>query len=177
MNIQHIFDELESATDFELFRLKSAIEKVLEDPERTTVLKRKIQVGVAVEYFCTERNKAVLCTVLKVGRSRVSVREQDTGQQWSLPFYFLNLDHVETTLVSNKAVGLSKAELAIGETVGFINNKDSQEYIGQVSKLNPKRAVVLVNNTAWTVPYSMLFPVLTSEAGESKQTLLLAERD
>ena len=106
MNIQQIFDELESATDFELFRLKSAIEKVLEDPERTNALKRKIQVGMAVEYFCTERNKAVLCTVLKVGRSRVSVREQDTGQQWSLPFYFLNLDHVETTLVSSKAVGL-----------------------------------------------------------------------
>ncbi|WP_122055704.1 hypothetical protein [Vibrio sp. Evd11] len=177
MNIQHIFEELESATDFELFRLKSAIEKVLEDPDRTHALKRKIQVGMTVEYFCTERNKALLCTVLKVGRSRVSIREQDTGQQWSLPFYFLNLDHVETTLVSNKAVGLSKAELAIGETVGFINSKDNQEYIGQVSKLNPKRAVVLVGNTGWTVPYSMLFPVLTSEAGESKQTLLLAERD
>ena len=126
MNIQQIFDELESATDFELFRLKSAIEKVLEDPERTNALKRKIQVGMAVEYFCTERNKAVLCTVLKVGRSRVSVREQDTGQQWSLPFYFLNLDHVETTLVSSKAVGLSALSTS---TVCFIAAINCAAYI------------------------------------------------
>ncbi|MCG9552894.1 hypothetical protein L1D11_05735 [Vibrio sp. Isolate32] len=173
MNIQQVFEELEKASDFELFRIKSAIEKVLEDPDRAKALKAKMTVGMEVEYFCTERNHYMLCSILKVGRTRVEIREKETGKGWSLPFYFLNLDHIDTELISNKAVGLSKAELSIGQTVGFISSRDNQEYIGQVSKLNPKRAVVLVANTAWTVPYSMLFPVLDSEAGLVKQTLIL----
>ncbi|HFQ5013658.1 hypothetical protein [Vibrio rumoiensis] len=49
---------------------------------------------------------------------------------------------------------MPKAELSIGYTIGLANNK---EYIGQVSKLNPKRAVILVENTAYIVLYSMLY--------------------
>ena len=176
MNIQQIFEALETASDFELFRLKSAIEKVLEDPDRVRALKAKMAVGMEVEYFCTERNYPVLCTILKVGRTRVEIIEKETGKGWSLPFYFLNLDHIDTELISNKAVGLSKAELSIGQTVGFISSRDNQEYIGQVSKLNPKRVVVLVGNTAWTVPYSMLFPVLDSEVGQTQQRLIFVDK-
>ncbi|MEI8634058.1 hypothetical protein P4S72_22185 [Vibrio sp. PP-XX7] len=72
---------------------------------------------------------------VKDGRSQHLSVNKIQGSMVSAFLSFLNLDHVETTLVSNKAVGLSKAELAIGETVGFINSKDNQEHIGQVSKL------------------------------------------
>lgn len=172
MQIQQFFEELKTATDFELFRLQSAIQKALEDPERTKALKLKIQVGMKVDYFCNERNHSIPCTVLKVGRSRVDVQESGIQKRWSIPFYYLNLDHIETDIVSLNTKGMSKAELFIGCTVGFINNKDNNEYIGQVSKLNPKRAVILVHSTAWTVPYSMLFPVIASEAEEYHQVLL-----
>ena len=173
MQIQQLFEELESASDFELFRLQSAIQKMLDDPERTTQLKQKIQVGMKVDYFCTDRNLSIPCSILKVGRSRVGVQENDTQKRWSVPFYHLNLDHIETEIVSLNIKGMSKAELSIGCTVGFIRNKDNREYIGQVSKLNPKRAMVVVQDTVWKVPYSMLFPVITSEATEHNQVLLL----
>ncbi|EKO3643840.1 hypothetical protein P0F25_000263 [Vibrio metschnikovii] len=172
MQIQQFFEELESASDFELFRLQSAIQKMLEDPERTKQLKRKIQVGMKVDYFCIVRNHAIPCSILKIGRSRVDVQEDDTQKRWSIPFYHLNLNHIETEIVSLNIKGMSKAELSIGCTVGFISNKDNREYIGQISKLNPKRAVVLVQNTAWNVPYSMLFPVITTEITEHNQVLL-----
>ena len=172
MQIQQIFEELESASDFELFRLQSAIQKVLEDPERTRKLKLKLQAGMKVEYFCPDRNLAVPCAILRIGRSRAEVQENITQKRWSIPFYYLNLDHIETEIMSLNIKGMSKAELSIGCTVGFVNNKDNKEYIGQVSKLNPKRAVILVENTAWTVPYSMLFPVIASEATEHNQDLL-----
>ena len=176
MDIQAIFEQLETATDFELYRIKSAIEKVLEDPERVKTLKSKITVGMKVDYFCYDRNKLIECEVLQVKRSRVSVEETLSGQKWTLPFYFLNLDNVETEVISNKPTGMSKAELAIGDTVGFISTRDNQEYIGQVIKLNPKRAVIAINQGTWTVPYAMLFPVLTSVAEETNQTILLADR-
>lgn len=175
MNIQHIFKELESASDFELFRIKTAIEKVLEDPDRIQQLKRKIRVGMDVEYFCPDRNKSISCIVVDIKRSRVTVKENVSGQQWTLPFYFLNLDQVETELMSSKAVGMSKAEIAVGDYVGFFNSRDSKEHIGQVVKLNPKRVVIVVENCTWSVSYQMLFPVLvseTEETEESKQLLL-----
>ena len=176
MDIQTIFEQLETATDFELYRIKSAIEKVLEDPDRLKFLKSKITVGMKVDYFCYDRNKLIECVVLQVKRSRVSVEETLSGQKWTLPFYFLNLDNVETEVISNKATGMSKAELAIGDTVGFISTRDNQEYVGQVIKLNPKRAVIAINQESWTVPYAMLFPVLTLVAEETNQTILLADR-
>ena len=66
---------------------------------------------------------------------------------------------------------MPKAELSIGYTIGLANNK---EYIGQVSKLNPKHAVILVENTAYIVLYSMLFPVIASEATEHSQVAAYA---
>ena len=67
MNIQSVFSELESASDFELFRLQQAIIKVLDDPDRVQQLRRKIQVGMKVDYFCGERNTLIACKVTKVG--------------------------------------------------------------------------------------------------------------
>ena len=178
MNIQTVFQELQSASDFELFRLKTAIDKLLDDPERIDALRQKMIIGMQLDYFNAEDNRSVACELLDIKRTRATVREIETGQRWTLPFYYLNLDHISTDLVSNKKQGLSKAELAIGSTVGFISSQDNQEYIGRVGKLNPKRAVILVNKgtgeVQWTVPYSMLFAVIESDLDDGN-TLLLAD--
>jgi len=43
-----------------------------------------------------------------------------------------------------------------------------------VVKLNPKRAVLLVGNEKWQVPYQLLFPVIHSELDDDN-TLLFAD--
>ena len=178
MNIQTVFQELQSASDFELFRLRVAIDKLLEDPERSNALRKKLVIGMQLEYFNDAENRAIACELINIKRSRATVRDISTGQYGTMPFYFLNLDHIATELVANNKRGLSKAELSIGSTVGFISSQDNQEYIGKVGKLNPKRAVVLVNKgeseVQWTVPYSILFAVIHSELDDGN-TLLLAD--
>ncbi len=178
MNIQSVFQALESASDFELFRLTAAIDKLLEDPERINALRKKLVVGMQLEYFNAEKNRAIACELLEIKRTRATVYDSSTGRPCTLPFYFLNLDHIATELVANNKCGMSKAELSIGSTVGFVSSKDNQEYIGKVGKLNPKRAVILVDNARgevqWTVPYSMLFAVIQSEL-DNGNTLLLAD--
>ncbi|PAJ71907.1 hypothetical protein CJF42_24170 [Pseudoalteromonas sp. NBT06-2] len=176
MDIQRIFEQLESASDFELFRLNSAIDKVLQDPQRIKKLRQKLTIGMHLDYFCQDRNKPIACVVTEIKRTRASVREIETLKQWSLPFYLLNLDHIETELVSNNVIGMSKAELSIGSQVGFFNSKQNQEMLGQVMKLNPKRAVVLVEGVHWTVPYEALFPIIESET-VSSQTVLLSQKN
>ena len=176
MNIQDIFQQLETASAFELFRLKCAIEKVLEDPTRSNQLKAKLSPGMQVEYFCPDRNKAILCEVLKVNRTQVNVREVETEKGWNMPFYFLNLDHIETSLQSNMKVGMSKAEIALGDTLGFIRSRDNQECIGTVMKLNPKRVVIQLEDGLWNVPYSKLFPILDSHTVDAEVTGILIEK-
>ena len=174
MNVQTIFQQLESASDFELYRLNIAINKLLEDPERINTLRKKLVVGMQLDYFKTEENKAVSCEIIEIKRTRVSVREIETGERWLLPFYCLNLDNITTTLVANNKRGLSKAELHIGSRVGFVDSRNNQEYFGEVIKLNPKRAVIMVNNEKWQVPYQILLSVVNSELDDNS-TLLLAD--
>ncbi len=177
MNLQQVFQAAQSASDFELFRLRVAIDKLLDDPERSNALRKKLVVGMHLDYFNETENRAIACEVLEIKRTRVTVYESSTQQRCTMPFYLLNLDHVATELVANNKKGMSKAELSIGSTVGFISSKDNQEYVGQVGKLNPKRAVVLIDSEKgemqWTVPYSMLFPVIQSTLDDGN-TLLLA---
>lgn len=178
MKIQQVFQELQSASDFELFRLRVAIDKLLEDPERINALRKKMTVGMQLDYFNEEENRAIACELIDIKRTRASVREIDTGKQGTLPLYYLNLDHVATELVVNNKRGMSKAELQLGSMVGFVSSKYNQEYIGEVIKLNPKRVILLVSyegrNVQWRVPYSMLFPVIQSELDDGN-TLLLAD--
>jgi hypothetical protein len=174
MNIQAIFQELQTANDFELFRLKAAIEKLLEDPERINTLRKKMVVGMQLDYFNEVENRSIACELIEIKRTRATVREIETGQRWTIPFHYLNLDHITTKLVVNNKRGMSKAELHIGLTVGFVNSQNNQDYIGQVVKLNPKRAVLLVSNEKWQVPYQMLFPIIHSEL-DNNSTLLLAD--
>ena len=129
-----------------------------------------------VEYFCPDRNKAILCEVLKVKRSLVDVREIGSSKGWSMPFYYLNLDHIETALQSSTKVGMSKAEIALGDTLGFVNSRTHQECIGTVVKLNPKRVVIQLEDGRWNVPYSMVFPILDSQAVDAEVTGILIEQ-
>ena len=174
MNIQSVFQELQTASDFELSRLKAAIEKLLEDPERINALRKKMVIGMQLDYFDVEDNRAIPCELLEIRRTRATVRVIETGKTWTLPFHYLNLEHIVTELVANNKRGLSKAELYIGLTVGFVHNQNNQDYIGKVVKLNPKRAVILVDNVQWQVPYQILFPIIHSEL-DSNSTLLLAD--
>lgn len=167
MNIQFIFSELETASDFELFRLQLAISKALDDPSRIAAMRAVLRQGMRVEYFCEERNQAVLVDVLEIKRTRATVQEVETGKKWSLPFYCFNIDQVETQLQATPKRGMSKVEISVSDTLGFIDSRDNQERIGTVIKLNPKTVVLQVGDTRWKVPYSLLFPVLNGELGSS----------
>ncbi len=56
--------------------------------------------------------------------------------------------------------------MKVGEYVGFTDN-DGHEVFGQVIKLNPKTAGVLVGKTRWRVYYSSLSPVLDGQTSDN----------
>ncbi|NRA73032.1 MAG: hypothetical protein HRU24_18720 [Gammaproteobacteria bacterium] len=172
MNFTELTEALNSASPFDLYRLKSAIGIMLDDPVKLQQIKRQLIVGDEVEYFCPDKNGLVKATIVQVKRTLVGVLDVDGGRGWNLPFYMINLNNVDVAIEENRNIGLTKNQLSIGETVGFIDDK-RQEVFGTVLRLNPKTVTVNTDKCEWRIPYVLLFKVLDGESSESQGTLLL----
>lgn len=159
MNYTQILEALAEASLFDLYRLNVAIDQQLQDPQRLQAVKAQLRVGQTVEYFDGRENRPIAARVLKLQRTQVDVADLHDGKRWRVPYYMLNLRHVETRLPENRQTGLSRQSLSVGDWVGFVD-KDGREHTGQVRKLNPKTASLDCAEGKWRVAYALLFRVL-----------------
>lgn len=161
MNINTIFKQIETLSLFELNRLSCAISNTLENPERNLAIKRHLRLGMTIHYFCSVKNKLVEATILDIRKTKASVLNQDDAVRWTIPFYLINLEGVDTTIRPKTAFGgLDKNTLKVGDRVGW-HSKLGHDIFGVVEKLNPKKALVRINSDElWTVSYSLLFMVM-----------------
>lgn len=162
MDYSKILKTLNEASLFDLYRLQVAINHQLEAPDRIKAIKRYLKPDQTITYFDSELNKLVEAIVIKVRRTRLLVENRHDGRRWSIPFYSVNLDNVDTDLHTS-GEGIAKAQLKVGERVGFRDRQD-QELYGVVIRLNPKTATLMVDNgVKWRVAYKLLFPIIDSE--------------
>ncbi len=167
MNYTEIFASLQSATLFDLFRLRVGIDAMLEDSERLLAIKRQLMVGMTISYFSYQDNKLVDAVVESIHRTTVTARDLLGGKRWRVNFYSINLDGVETDIrPQHSQTQLDKNQLQVGETVGFYGSQN-QELYGTIVKLNPKTVSLVTREGArWRVGYSLLFKVMDGETGE-----------
>ena len=174
MDYEKLSRELKQATLFDLWRLNSTIDLMLNDPQRIRQVKRQLKVGMTISYFEDSENRLVDAEIVAIRRTRVSVRNLHDLRKWDLPFSMLNLGDASvdlSQLVDHKNV--SRASLKVGDQVGWTHNNGDELY-GVVIKLNPARAVIkLSNNDTWRVSYAMLFAVLDGNLENSGDGLLL----
>jgi hypothetical protein len=164
MDIKKITEELDKASLFELYRLGAEIADRLDDPIRLLEVKRRFSPGQEIEYFDQNENKLFKAKVVKIKRTRVVVKNEDDNRLWNIPFYAVNLDNIDTDIVTNaNKLGISKTQLKIGAKVGFRDNNNKEHY-GEVVKLNPKKAVIKEgDDIIWRVPYIMLVNVIEAD--------------
>lgn len=169
MDYSTILQELNKASLFDLFRLKSAIDQELINPYRNEQIKAKLKIGELISYFDPQSNALIEATILKVQKTRCLVRNIKDQKNWNIPFYFINLEDVETDIQPPKgAMGIPKNCLKVGAKVGF-KGKDNNDLFGVVVRLNQKRATIKTNqNGEWLVPYGRLFSVIDSETADAK---------
>lgn len=171
MDFSRIVQELESGSSFDLFRLSSAIDMMLEDPVRMARVKQQLIVGSEVEYFDPKKNQLFKAVVVDIRRTRVVVKHVDDGARWGIPFYYINLNHVDTTIESHVSAGLTRNEIQIGETLGFVH--EGAEVYGCVVRLNPKTVSISTPGTKWRIPYSLLFKVIDGHSSTPNTKLTL----
>jgi hypothetical protein len=170
MDYTKILEELNRASLFDLHRLQSAIYQELLNPKRIDQIKAQLKIGQAISYFDPQSNDLIDAVILKIQKTRCLVRNVKDNKNWTLPFYYLNLDEVDADIQPPKnAVGIPKSSLKVGAKVGF-KDKDNNDLFGEVIRLNPKRATVRINeHSRWLVNYKNLFYVIEGELGDTKE--------
>ena len=170
MDYSKILEELNRASLFDLHRLQSAIYQELLNPKRIDQIKARLKIGQSIDYFDPQSNDLVDAVILKIQKTRCLVRNLKDNKTWNLPFYYLNLDDVDTDIQPAKnAVGIPKSSLKVGAKVGF-KSKYHNDLFGVVIRLNPKTATVKINeDSQWLVPYRGLFYVIEGELGDAKE--------
>lgn len=75
--------------------------------------------------------------MLEFRRKQVVVRDLVTQKLWLIPYTAINLDGVDVKIREADRVGLSRHEVSVGETVGFIDREHRQRH-GKIIRLNDK---------------------------------------
>ncbi len=163
MDYSSLIKELDKATSFDLYRLSSAIDRMLEDPVRIADIKQFLHIGQEVEYFDGNANHAVNGTVVKFLPTRVVVENHHDKKRWRLPFYMINIHRIDTRINEGTRQGLGRNEVAVDDLVGFLD-RDNDERYGTVIRLNPKTVTLACDGGQWRVAYSLLFKVLNPQA-------------
>lgn len=174
-DLNNIFKQLEQLSLFELSRLRSAITKTLDDPERNEAIKRHIKVGMKITYYSSRTNNLIEATIVDIRNTRVSVINSSDGEKWNIKLYSINLNDVDIDIAPKKTSGhLDRNSLKVGDKVGFMSDKGGHEVYGVVTKLNPKTArVTLTTGDKWVVYYPSLFLITEGYSSSSDGQLLI----
>jgi hypothetical protein len=160
VNFSEIIKTLNGASAFDLYRMRAAIDRVLDEPRWMQSVQARLRVGQEVEYFDPQSN------ALKRGR----VLDLDDPKRWLISYAAINLDAADVQIRENKAQGLGRNEVAIGDVVGFLD-RDQQQRIGKIMRLNDKTVSLQIGDAQWRVAYAYLHRVVDAEIGGKSDTI------
>jgi hypothetical protein len=166
MNYNAILDALNQASLFELHRLNAAIRNQLEDPARIRKVKQVLRVGQIVTWFDEQQNRLLEARLLEIRRTRALVQNVGDGKRWNIQFYLINVDGQDVEIAAQGRRKLDRNSLSVGDQVAF-KDRHGHERFGEVVKLNPKSAAVMVGTVRWRVSYGLLMPVIDGDLGDA----------
>ncbi len=165
MDYSKILENLKQASLFDLYRLRVAINHQLENPQRIKEIKRCLKPEQTISYFDNVENRLIEAKVKKLKRKRLLVENTHDKQLWTIPFYWVNLDDVNTDIAFSAKMGLEKSQLKVGDTVRF-QDKQNNDVYGEIIRLNQKTATIeTAPNMKWRVAYEWLSLVIDGVQG------------
>ncbi|MBF0141667.1 MAG: hypothetical protein HQL74_15500 [Magnetococcales bacterium] len=177
MNYSEMIQALQNATSFDLYRLQSGITALLDDPQRLQDIKRRLRVGMDVSFFNARENRLMDTVLHSISRTKVTLREKETGGLWTAPLYALNLDGANTDIHATSGGSsrhpLDKNRLKVGDWVGF-HDRNNRELYGTIRQLNAKTAsLVTTDGQKWRVSYALLFTVVEAHGRHEPEPLTI----
>ena len=165
MNFSEVLKALNGGSAFELYRMRAAIDRVLDEPRWVSAVQNRLQIGQTIEYFDAHSNELRRGQVLEMRRKQVVILDQDDGRRWLIEYAAINLDGTDVQIREQPKEGLGRNELAVGEIVGFLD-RNQQQRSGRITRLNDKTVSLLCDQRQWRVAYSLLHRVVESNTIE-----------
>ncbi len=163
MNVSATLATLNDASAFELYRLRAAIDRVLDQPGWMDAVRVRLRCGQTIEYFDPQANRAHQGQVLELRRKQAVVLDLVTQKRWLISYAAINLDGADVQIREQPRQGLGRNEVAIGDVVGFLD-RNQQERNGRIVRLNDKTVTLLCGQQQWRVAYTLLHRVVDSSA-------------
>ena len=163
MNFSEVINGLNQASAFELYRMRAAIDRVLDEPKWLQAVQARLHVGQDVAYFDPQANALKRGKVLEMRRKHAVVLDLDDARRWIISYAAINLDGSDVQIREQKRQGLGRNEIAIGEMVGFVD-RDQQQRTGRVIRLNDKTVSLQCGSGQWRVAYGFLHRVVDADA-------------
>lgn len=167
MNYTHILSSLNQASAFDLFRLRAAIDRVLDQPGWMTAVQARLRVGMAIEYFDPQANRSFKGQLLEMRRKQAVVLDLESQKRWLISYAAINLDGADVEIRDQAKQGLSRQSVAVGDVVGFVG-RDRRQRSGKILRLNDKTVTLQVAQQQWRVAYALLHRVVESSASDGK---------
>ena len=158
---------MNQASAFDLFRLRAAIDRVLDQPGWVDAVRAKLRVGQAVQYFDPQTNRAHQGQLLELRRKQAVVLDLESQKRWLISYAAINLEGADVEIRERPKRGMGRNEVAIGEIVGFVDREQNQRS-GKIVRLNDKTVTLISNNQQWRVAYGLLHRVVESSAIEGE---------
>jgi hypothetical protein len=165
MNYTEIVATLSQASAFDLFRLRAAIDRVLDQPGWMSAIQARLRVGMSVEYFEPQANRTFKGQLLEMRRKQAVVLGLETRKRWLISYAAINLDGTDVAIREQPKHGLSRHAVAVGDVVGFLD-RDQQQRSGRILRLNDKTVTLQVGAQHWRVAYALLHRVVESSADD-----------
>jgi hypothetical protein len=165
MNFSDVLKALNQASAFELYRMRAAIDRVLDEPRWLLSIQSRLRVGQSVEYFDPQANTLRHGQILEMRRKQAVVLDRDDGRRWLISYAAINLDGADVQIREQPKQGLGRNEVAVGDVVGFVD-RDQQQRSGQIVRLNDKTVTLQCAHQQWRVAYAFLHRVVESDVIE-----------
>lgn len=165
MNFSDVLKTLNSASAFELYRMRAAIDRVLDEPRWVQAVQSRLQPGQPIEYFDTQSNALHRGQVVELRRKQAVILDNEDGKRWLIPYVAINLDGADVQIREQPQQGLGRNEVAVGDVVGFLD-RNQQQRSGRITRLNDKTVTLLSDQRQWRVSYSLLHRVVESHVIE-----------
>lgn len=176
MNFSDTLANLNNASAFELYRLRAAINRVLDQPGWMDAVRSRLRVGQAIQYFDPAANRAQQGQVLELRRKQAVVLDLATQKRWLISYAAINLDGADVQIREKPEQGLGRNEVAAGDVVGFLD-RDHQQRSGRILRLNDKTVTLLCGQQQWRVAYGLLRRVVDGSSSNGEILELDVPRD
>ncbi len=161
MDYNQLLAQVNKADLFDLYRLHSAIDAILSQPERIKGIKQAMKTGMQIAYFNPGENRMVAASVEEMRRTELTVRNSEDGMRRTIRYPMVNLggDYGSSHPDIEEQ---TKHPFKAGDTVGFRDIKGSDQ-VGEILKLIPKTDPIMTKfGTKLRVEYEFVTGVMNA---------------